>query len=130
MLNVTLQSTTPVFLVDDIAATLRWYQETLGFEADPFPPSPPHAFCILRKDAIEIFLQQLAGYRKTDRYQERDGGVWSVYLRTNGVQALYEAVRGRAGVTVIQAPHRQPYGQTEFEIRDPNGYVLVFAEPV
>jgi hypothetical protein len=23
----------------------------------------------------------------------------------------------------------QPYGQTEFVVRDPNGYLLVFAEP-
>jgi len=39
------------------------------------------------------------------------------------------ALRGLADVTIIQPLHLQPYGQNEFEIRDPNGYVLVFAEP-
>ncbi|MGH7608136.1 MAG: VOC family protein [Gemmatimonadales bacterium] len=124
-----LRSATPVFLVADIAATMRWYQEALGFEVDAVPPHPPHAFCILCKDDVVIFLQQLAGYRKPDLYDEREGGVWSAYLRTDGVRGLYEALKERADVTVLQPLHRQPYGQTEFEIRDPNGYALVFAEP-
>ncbi|HSE52947.1 MAG TPA: VOC family protein [Gemmatimonadales bacterium] len=124
-----LRTVTPVFLVGDIAATMRWYREALGFEADAVPRTPPHAFCILRRDEVEIFLQQLTGYQRPDLYEEREGGVWSAYLHTEDVRALYEAVKARPDVTVIQPLHRQPYRQTEFEIRDPNGYVLVFAEP-
>ena len=124
-----LRRATPVFLVGDIAATMRWYQDVLGFEADAVPQRPPHAFCVLRRDDVEIFLQQLDGYQKPDVYDQREGGVWSAYLHTEGVRALYEALRNRPDVTVIQPHHRQPYRQTELEIRDPNGYVLVFAEP-
>jgi uncharacterized glyoxalase superfamily protein PhnB len=124
-----LRSVTPVFLVGDIAATMDWYQRVLGFEADAVPKVPPHNFCILQKDDVAIFLQLLAGYQKPDLYNEREGGVWSAYLRTEGVHRLYEELKGRADVEVIQPLHRQPYRQTEFEIRDPNGYVLVFAEP-
>lgn len=47
---------------------------------------------------------------------------------TQGVRPLYDALRVLPEVTVIQPLHRQPYGETEFETRDPNGYVLVFAE--
>ena len=32
-------------------------------------------------------------------------------------------------VTILEPLRHQPYGQTEFVIRDPNGYALVFAEP-
>lgn len=124
-----LRGVTPVFLVGDIAATMRWYQEVLGFEADAVPRTPPHAFCILRREDIKIFLQQLDGYQKPDVYDQREGGVWSAYLHTEGVSALYDALKNRTDVTVIQPLHRQPYRQTEFEVRDPNGYVLVFAEP-
>lgn len=124
-----LRGATPVFLVPDIAGTMRWYQEALGFEADAVPRTPPHAFCILSRDGVEIFLQQLDGYQRPEVYDQREGGVWSAYLHTEGVGALYEALTARPDVTVIQPLHRQPYRQTEFEIRDPNGYVLVFAEP-
>jgi uncharacterized glyoxalase superfamily protein PhnB len=42
----------------------------------------------------------------------------------SGVHALYEAVRSEP---FVQMPLKhQPYGDWEFEVRDPNGYVLVF----
>jgi predicted enzyme related to lactoylglutathione lyase len=119
----------PVFLVDDIAATMVWYSVKLGFTADAFPPAPPHAFCILTKDAVKIFLQQLEGYRKPDLYGEREGGVWSVYLQTADVREAYQALSQLPGVTILEPLRHQPYGQTEFVISDPNGYTLVFAQP-
>ena len=125
-----LRSSASVFLVGDIASTMRWYQANLRFKADPFPESPPHVFCILRKDGIEIMLQQLAGYEKPDLYRKRAGGVWDVYLRMQGVGELFQTVSKLGDVTVLEPLHRQPYGQTEFVIRDPNGYTLVFAEAV
>ena len=75
-------------------------------------------------------LQQLAGYEKQDLYKRREGGVWNVYVTTERVGELFEAVSLLSDVTVLEPLHRQPYGQTEFVIRDPNGYTLVFAEQV
>ena len=64
------------------------------------------------------------GVNKWRRHGREDGSI----IRAEGVAALYEALRARPDVTVIHPLHRQPYSETEFEIRDPNGYVLVFAE--
>ena len=127
--NAKLHRATPVFLVSDIAATMQWYSGTLGFHADAVPESPPHHFCILKKDNVEIFLQQLDGYRKPDLYHKRDGGVWSVYLRMQGVHELFHQLSKLKEVTGLEPLCHQPYGQTEFVIKDPNGYALVFAEP-
>ncbi len=33
------------------------------------------------------------------------------------------------GVKILRPPRKQEYGQTDFEIVDPNGYVLVFSQP-
>jgi uncharacterized glyoxalase superfamily protein PhnB len=66
------------------------------------------------------------GYAKPNLYQLRPGGVWDAYIRVTEVKDIYEAVRDK--VEVIQPLHRQLYGQTEFEVKDPNGYVLVFSE--
>lgn len=123
-----LLGTIPVFLVGDIVATMQWYQANLGFTADPFPPEPPHTFCILQKDDAVIFLQQLDGYQKPGHYHERAGGVWNVYLRTEGVRELFQALSELGTVPIIEPLCLQPYGETEFVIRDPNGYILVFAE--
>src|SRR5262245_15964618 len=124
----TLRTATPVLLVGDISATLRWYRDVLGFDGNAVPETPPHHFAILRRDDVVLCLQQLAGYQKPEHDAQREGGVWTAYIQSEGVRALYDSLKDRPDVTVVQRLHRQPYGQTEFEIRDPNGYVLVFAE--
>lgn len=116
----------PSFVVADVGATMRWYETELGFAGDPFPNFEPYAFAILRRDNVEIFLQRMEGYSKPDLYDRRGGGVWDAYLRISGLLELYEAVKDR--VEIRQQPHRQPYGLTEFEVPDPNGYILVFSE--
>ncbi len=69
-------------------------------------------------------LLSLAGYRKPDLGASRPEGLWDAYFRAHGVHALYERVRDQAFVQ--KALKHQPYGDWEFEVRDPNGYVLVF----
>ena len=120
-------SVAPCFCVADISATIRWYEEQLGFIGDPFPPAEPHVFAILRRDNVQVMLQRVVGSEKPDLYKSRPGGVWDAYFHVEGVRQLFESVREEA--TIIQPLRRQPYGNWEFEVRDPNGYVLVFSEP-
>jgi uncharacterized glyoxalase superfamily protein PhnB len=126
--KTTFDGATPVFLVGDITSTMRWYASHLGFKVQGVPESPPHTFGFLRKDNVEIFLQQLDGYRKPDLYDKREGGVWSVYLQVRGVHELFNVLSQMADVRVLEPLCHQPYGQTEFVIRDPDGYALVFAQ--
>jgi hypothetical protein len=121
-----LQTVAACFPVADISATIQWYEEQLGFIGDPFPASEPYVFGILRRDNVEIFLQRIEGYQKPDLYSTRPGGVWDAYIRTEGVHDLYESVREEA--TIVQPLRQQPYGNWEFEVKDPNGYILVFSE--
>jgi uncharacterized glyoxalase superfamily protein PhnB len=50
----------------------------------------------------------------------------SLYFGGSGVAALYEQVNGRA--TKVWPLSDMEYGTKEFGIRDPDGYVLAFAE--
>ena len=119
------RSIVPVFAVADVGATINWYQTKLGFWSDPFPESEPYVFAILSRDHIEIMLQRIENYQRPDIYGLRDGGVWDAYIRTVGVKELYEAVKNE--VTIVKPLRQQPYGAWEFEVKDPNGYVLVFS---
>ena len=123
-----LCSSAPCFLVSDVGATMRWYEERLGFSSYPFPKTGPYAFAILIRDGVEIMLQRNEGYQKPDLYSLRDGGVWDAYFRMQGVKDLYELVRER--VQILRPLEKQFYGDWEFEVQDPNGYVLVFSELV
>jgi uncharacterized glyoxalase superfamily protein PhnB len=116
----------PTFPVGDIGATIRWYEDELGFTSYPFPETPPHVFASVCRDTVEIMFQRVDGYRKPDLYQLRSGGVWDAYFRMEGVKQFYEAIKDRVEITMPL--RQQPYGDWEFEVRDPNGYVLVFSE--
>lgn len=123
--DIRLRSAVPTFLVADIAATARWYETELGFTlAGQFPAQEPYVFASLQRDNAELMLLNLAGYEKPDLSARRPAGLWDAYFRMNGVAALYETVKDKPFVKMHLT--KRPYGDIEFEVRDPNGYLLVF----
>ena len=120
-----MSSAAPTFLVADVGDTARWYAGQFGFEiAGTFPKTEPYAYASVQRDGVEIMLLSLAGYQKPDLSARRPEGLWDAYVRTSGVRELYEQMKGQP---FIQMPlKKQRYGDWEFEVRDPNGYVLVF----
>jgi uncharacterized glyoxalase superfamily protein PhnB len=59
----------------------------------------------------------ITNLRDKERYQQ---------FRTEGVRDLDESVQEEA--TIVKPLRQQPYGAWEFEVKDSNGYVLVFSE--
>ena len=104
---------------------MAWYRD-IGFEARYYPPG----FSILRRDAVEIFIQQHDGYVRPDDPGARARQAWNVYIETDDIESLYQELSGRPGVKITRQPCPQDYGQIEFNVEDLNGYVLVFAQPV
>ena len=122
----TLKAIAPCFAVANVGDTIHWYEENLEFKGDPFPEFEPYVFAILLRDGVEIMLQRLEGYKKPDLYEQRSGGVWHAYVRVALVREYYDAVREK--VEIVKPLRLQPYGAWEFEVKDPNGYILVFSE--
>lgn len=122
---VAVRSAVPTFLVPDVAKSARWYAEHFGFAiAGTFPPQEPFAYASIQRGGAEIMLLALPGYEKPDLRSRRPEGLWDAYVRMHGVAELYETVRGRAFVQT--SLRRQAYGDREFEVRDPDGYVVAF----
>ena len=124
MRSARLRKSTTVFLVGNIEATLDWYRQ-LGFESRYYPPG----FAILRRDEIEIFLQQQHDYVQPDDPGRRERDAWDVYIVTDDVHALYTEYRALPGVKISRDLCVQDYGMMEFNVEDLNGRRLVFAQP-
>ena len=120
------RSVAACFPVADVDKTIHWYEQNLGFTSHPFPANPPYVFGILVRDTVEIMLQRVEGYEKPGLYSQRSGGVWDAYIRITNIEEFYAQVKER--VTVLMTLRQQPYGDWEFEIKDLNGFVLVFSE--
>jgi len=110
--------------VPDVASAARWYETNLGFTAAFAPKAEPYAYASLWRDGVEIMLLRQEGYRKPR--VERAGGVWDAYVRMKGLREFYDEVRSR--IALKSELTKRPYGDSEFEVEDPNGYVLVFGE--
>jgi uncharacterized glyoxalase superfamily protein PhnB len=121
-----LSSVAPTFPVADVDTTIRWYETQLGFTSYPFPEAPPYVFASVCRDDIEIMFQRIDGYQKPDLYHQRSAGVWDAYIRMEGVKEFYDAVKDK--IEIKMPLRKQGYGDWEFEVRDPNGYILVFSE--
>lgn len=114
----------PLLRVTDVARSMAWYHDTLGFTGDPFPAKPPFEFTILRKGAAEIMLRRGVP-RVSSKPQRYD---WDVYLRIEGSRfrevCAHLQIRG-----IVNRPVEQmPYGLAEFEIVDPDGHVLCLSQ--
>lgn len=118
-------SVAPTFVVANVDATADWYVKELGFTYVPFPHTPPYVFAILHRDSVEIMLMRIEGYQKPDLTPLRPAGLWDAYIRMVDVVDFYQSFRDKP---FLWRPLKtQPYGDTEFEVRDPNGYILVFS---
>jgi hypothetical protein len=120
-----LRDSTAVFLVGNIEPTMEWYKQ-LGFKSEYYPPG----FAILRRDQIEIFLQQQPGYVAPDDPGRRERHAWNLYILTDDVKALYDEYSSLPGVRISRHLCPQEYGMMEFDVMDLNGHRLVFAQPM
>ena len=120
-----MRSVAPTFLVSDVNRTAIWYADCLRFDTTGlFPRQGSAAWASLQRGGAEIMLQRLPGYQKQHLYDLRDGGVWDAYFRLTGVREFYNTIKGQP---FVKSPlEKQPYGDWEFLVQDPNGYVLVF----
>ena len=77
------QRAVPVLQVANVATSLRWYVDVLGFTPDTFPKTPPYSFAILRRDGAEIMLQCADEARAADPSERKSDPefLWSIYLR-------------------------------------------------
>ena len=103
---------------------MNWYRETLGFTSDPFPAKPPHQFAILRHGPVELMLRCGAPpARATPRLYD-----WDVYLRLEGSRFRELFSQCQTRTIVARRLERMFYGLSEFEITDPDGYVICLSQ--
>jgi uncharacterized glyoxalase superfamily protein PhnB len=124
-----LSKLTPNCMVEDVARTLDYYRDLLGFTvAATVPERPPLDWAMAVRDGVTLMFQSrtsLAGEMPLFR-DLPVGGSLGFYIDVTDVRGLYEQLKGRA--ELVLDLRETFYGATEFAIRDCNGYVLCFAE--
>ena len=118
-----LKNVTPILLVRDVKGCATFFKQKLGFEIDFLHGSPPFYGAVSR-DGVGLhirfvhhpFFAQAAAEEKS---------LIAASIEVANVQGLFEEFRAR-GVEFAQKLRSQPWGGTDFHVRDPDGNVISF----
>ncbi|MBX3147445.1 MAG: VOC family protein [Gemmatimonadales bacterium] len=114
----------------DVAASIRWYEQALGFTvAFPFESDGKLVGAVIVAGDIRIVLNQDDGALGWDRIKGQ-----GFYLQINvkspaDVDAAAERIK-TAGGTLIDEPADRPWGARMFQFRDPDGFKLGVSTPL
>lgn len=123
MSEVNLKSAVPILFVRDVSASATFFREKLGFEIDFLYGTPPfygsvsrgranlHLRCVHQPNFAELAAQEVSLILAT--------------ITVSDVQGLFDEFKER-GVQFAQTPTEQPWGGTDFHVRDPDGNVISF----
>ena len=120
-------ASSPHFLVSDLPASVDYYHAVLGFSRPPLYGDPP-GFAMPARDGFVVMLNQAEGADAGEKISPNGNlGEWDAYFWSTEVDDLFREFE-RNGANVAYAPVDRPlYGMCEFAVKDPDGYMLVFA---
>lgn len=122
----------PHFRVGDVAKTVEYYRDVLGFEIDGYwdgeavhrERARRAVFGIVRRDRVSVHFNRADA---AELQPVVGDGAYDVYFEISDVDSFAREVRGR-GAEVLDGPADRPYGRRELVLRDCNGRVLAFGE--
>jgi len=128
-----LNSVAPSFIVDNLRATIAFYQSKLGFHVLYQGGSDGNGddfFAIMGRDQVMLMFKAITPEVHPQPNRSRhEWARWDAYIATDDPDSLYAEFEGRE-VPVHRELANTSDGLRAFEITDNNGYVLCFGRPV
>lgn len=118
-----LRAVTPMLTVNDIAASVAWYRDVLGFVVKEEMKNDAGELQggVLVAGAVTFLLGQDDFAKGRDRVK---GEGFRFYLTTRqDIDQLAADIKERGG-ELLHEPTDQPWGAREFAIADPDGFKL------
>jgi catechol 2,3-dioxygenase-like lactoylglutathione lyase family enzyme len=130
-MSIDLRGMTPLIQVFDMATSLKFYCDVLGFDivqADSNTVAPNRNWVWLRRDDIGLMLNTAYEYDKRpqspDPRRTASHGDTGLFIGAPDVDAVFAHLRTK-GVDV-EKPKVAPYGMKQLYVRDPDGFGLCF----
>jgi uncharacterized glyoxalase superfamily protein PhnB len=126
-----MHKVSPLLTVDAIEPCLPFWVERLGFaKTVEVPDGTSLGFVILAKDGVEIMYQSRASVEKDIPALARGSSkalpAMGLFIEVGNID---EVERALEGIEQVIPRRRTFYGMDEVIVRDPGGYVVVFAQP-
>ncbi len=124
--TASIRETWPLLFVQDIARSLDFYRDRLGFEVVHEAQNDGQVFwCRLKRDHSSLMLQQAEP--EDGEPQGRGRGV-VLYFVCDDADAMHADLTARG--LDLPEPETAYYGMRQVSVVDPDGYDLCFESPV
>ncbi|MEP6507914.1 MAG: VOC family protein [Gemmatimonadales bacterium] len=111
--------------VNDMATSVAWYRDALGFEVgQQFERDGKVAATRINAGAVRILLNQEDGAKGTDR--KKGQGISLSFSTLQNIDAIADRARAH-GATLGSEPTDMPWGARMFRLNDPDGFMLVIS---
>lgn len=120
-----ITASTVSLTVDDVAASLRFFADHLGYAEQ----AAAEGFALLSREDAAVDVVLLARGNEVLPADQRDRRASGLILAFTGTGIAAEEERLRAeGVEITMPLHEEPWGESLFQVTDPNGVIVQFVE--
>lgn len=117
-----LTGVTPLLPVRDLAASVAYYTDGLGFTFVFGDRSGAPGYAGLERDGLTVHLQ----WQSASEFEQHRAGPAMLRIRVDDIDTLFEELRTRGRAPLKKAPKKTPWGTREFWLTDPDGHNLLF----
>lgn len=108
-----------IFPVDDVKGTAEYYRDRLGFKITFEWEDPPSYIVTKRGESVSIhFVKNDDEYKPSSKH-------CALYIFVEDVDQLYKEYQ-QSGANITNPIATRDYTMRDFDITDPNGFILTF----
>lgn len=119
---IRLRNVRCVLAVRDLAASVTFYRDVLGFTLD----LEVTGWAFLSRDQLRVMLGECPDAMPADQTGDHS---YFAYVDVDGVDELYRELSAK-GVTRVQELADKPWGMREFGIRTVDGHRIMFGQRI
>ena len=120
----------PFFIVENLATSIDFYNQKLGFETDILVPEEDPFFGIVSRDNVRILLKHITDdIHPVPNHTRHEWARWDAFILVSDPDALFAEFQSR-GLEFHETLADTEDGLRAFELKDHDGYVLCFGKPL
>lgn len=130
-----MKSGKPLFVVESVEDAIKFYTEKLGFDAFELAAKKEDGRCFLEygmvkkgKCFIGFRVPSVGELAEMSMVKHCAGRGAGVYIQMKKGFEKYLERCTKKGVSIIEQPKKQPWGEVTFSIKDPFGFRITFAQ--
>ena len=121
-----LKEIAPFFIVENLAASIDFYNQKLGFKTDLLVPEDDPFFGIVSRGNVRILLKHITEFiHPVPNHTRHQWARWDAFIWVSDPDALHAEYQSR-GLEFHEPLADTDDGLRAFELKDHDGYVLCF----